>query len=153
MNAIGPIEAKMKANHAAVRSRLFAEPKIKPVNKAKKQREISEQRLRDFKHAAKIRAMFRRVDIIYASKSTRERRIKAIKEQVAFKYGISIACIESISRNRFYVLARDECAYRIRNEIENMSLPMIGRCLGGRDHTTILTALRRYEKRKREGLE
>ena len=151
MNAIGPIEAEMKANHAAVRSRLFAEPKrIVKVRKEPKV-ETPRQRLASIMEAKRIVSKYRRFDVIYAPHATRKWRIDAIKQQVASKHGVSIACLESASRNPRFVKARQEGYYRVRHEIEGMSYPMIGRCFGGRDHTTVLHGERKHIERMKAG--
>jgi chromosomal replication initiation ATPase DnaA len=51
----------------------------------------------------------------------------------------------SQSRDAAYVLCRQEAAYRLKYEL-NFSLSQIGRLMGHRDHTTVLHAIRRYEK-------
>jgi hypothetical protein len=66
-------------------------------------------------------------------------------EQVANKHGVKRAEIFGPSRAKVICQARHEAAYRIVVEL-GMSLPMAGRFLGGRDHTTILNSVRRYVK-------
>ena len=68
-----------------------------------------------------------------------------ILEEVAEKHGIKSADILGPSRLVVVSTARHEAAYRIVVEM-GMSLPMVGRFLGGRDHTTILNSVRRYVK-------
>jgi hypothetical protein len=75
---------------------------------------------------------------------------KVIVHEVAKKHGVGFMEIVGAQRSRRIVAARHECCYRIAMET-TMSLPMIGRRLGGRDHTTILHGLRMHAQR--EGVE
>lgn len=74
---------------------------------------------------------------------------KQIALDVGKKHGVKLNEITSIRRARYIVLARDEALWRCRNET-SLSFPQIGRLFGGRDHSTILVAIRRHEKRMRE---
>ncbi len=53
-----------------------------------------------------------------------------------------------MSRSKHIVAARQEAMYRVRKERTDMSLPMIGRVFGGKDHTTILHAVRKIEAQR-----
>jgi hypothetical protein len=70
---------------------------------------------------------------------------KKILSEVAEKHGMPPTVFRSKSRNAAYVLCRQEAAYRLKYEL-NFSLSQIGRLMGHRDHTTVLHAIRRYEK-------
>ena len=76
-------------------------------------------------------------------------RWKAIIRDVCAKHGISLN--ELMSRRRFKAIcaARHECFYRLKNETA-LSLPQVGRVMGGFDHTTVLAGVRRHEKRMAE---
>jgi chromosomal replication initiator protein len=65
---------------------------------------------------------------------------------VANFYGISVKGMTSPSRKRELVVPRQVAMYLLREEID-VSFPLIGRELGGRDHTTAMHA---YEKIKEE---
>lgn len=153
MAPIGPIEAKMRAHHMEVRSRLFGEPKriVRVRKELNVETESPRQRLASIMGAKRIVSMYRRFDIIYSPHVTRKWRIEAIKQQVASKHGVSISCLESASRNPRFVKARQEGFYRVRHEIEGMSYPMIGRCFGGRNHTTVLHGERKHIERMKAG--
>lgn len=69
-----------------------------------------------------------------------------IIEEVAEKWGLKAKDLTSQSRTRYLAWARFEAAYRLRTECPWLSLPMIGLRLGGRDHTSILNAVRRYQE-------
>lgn len=68
---------------------------------------------------------------------------KVIVHETAKKHGVSFMEIVGMQRSRRIAVARHEACYRIAMET-TMSLPMIGRRLGGRDHTTVLHSIRRY---------
>lgn len=70
---------------------------------------------------------------------------KAIVQEVCEKHKISYADLASARRDRPVVVARREACWRMRKET-SMSLPQIGRRLGGKDHTTVLNAIRKYEE-------
>lgn len=72
---------------------------------------------------------------------TSERRIKAraVVEYVAKRHGISLG--EITGRQT----ARQIAMFVIRDSCPHLSLPQIGRALGGRDHTTVIHALRKIE--------
>lgn len=72
--------------------------------------------------------------------------MQAIKMEVAAKHGFTVCEMESARRNRKLVNARHEAMWRMHKET-SASLPMIGKVLGGKDHTTILHGIRRYQAR------
>jgi len=79
----------------------------------------------------------------------RERRrepttVEEIQQSVAAAFGISRAELVGGSRAAGPVRAR-QVAILLTREATNLSLPQIGRLYGGRDHSTILNALRRAE--------
>lgn len=69
---------------------------------------------------------------------------RVILQQVAEKHNVAIRDICSSKRDKFITPARYEAAYRMRHEAK-MSLPQIGKRLGGRDHTTALHGIRMHE--------
>lgn len=71
---------------------------------------------------------------------------KQIVAEVCERHGVPFRDIVSQRRDRKTAKARAEACYRLRMET-TLSLPQIGRKLGGRDHTTILHSVRRYEAR------
>jgi chromosomal replication initiator protein len=70
--------------------------------------------------------------------------VEAIQQQVAAAFGISRAELVGTSRAATPLRAR-QVAILLTREATDLSLPQIGRLYGGRDHTTILNALRRVE--------
>lgn len=141
MNAIGPIEAKIKAKGAAVRARLFA-PAPKPI--------VTRDKLEGAK-PEEIVKKYTVYDINMRWIKKTGGPARTILCEVANKHEIPVPVMCGPSRNRAYVAARHEAMYRIHTEIENMSLPMIGRLMGDRDHTTVLAGIKRHAARMKAG--
>ncbi len=74
---------------------------------------------------------------------------RQILREVCAKYGVSTVDLCSKRRPILLVTARHEACYRLRNET-TWSYPRIGAFLGGRDHTTIIHAVREHAKRLRD---
>lgn len=70
---------------------------------------------------------------------------RQIIREVCEKHGITYIELCSKRRARTLVMARHEACYRLRNET-TMSYPQIGQRIGGRDHTTALSSIKRYER-------
>jgi hypothetical protein len=75
---------------------------------------------------------------------------RGIARQVADKHKVGVNEILSRRRSHYIVLARQETYWRVRNET-TLSLPQIGRFLGGKDHTSVLWGIRQYEKKLKAG--
>lgn len=73
-----------------------------------------------------------------------------IARAVAKAYNISWAEFRSKRRWPYLVKARQHAMWEIRHAT-TLSLPAIGRVLGGLDHTTILWGIRAHQKRLDEG--
>lgn len=67
--------------------------------------------------------------------------------EVCNKHNVTRGELLGPQRQARIVRAREEVAYRMKRETR-LSLLQIGRKLGGKDHTTVLVAIRRYEARK-----
>jgi len=70
--------------------------------------------------------------------------IEEIQERVATAFGISRAELVGGGRSATVLRAR-QVAILLTRESTDLSLPQIGRLFGGRDHSTVLNALRRAE--------
>lgn len=81
-----------------------------------------------------------------AHPETTARKVKRIIREVAEKHGVTPVDILSERRTQLVVNARQEAMWRAKSETE-WSLPRIGKAFGGRDHTTVIHALRTHEKR------
>lgn len=84
------------------------------------------------------------------TKQTYQTTADLIIREVATKHGLTLAEIKATRRKVKIVDARYEVFFRLSKET-SMSLPMIGRKLGGYDHTTVLHGIRMHEKRMAEG--
>lgn len=85
--------------------------------------------------------------VILASNDQKEHvTVAAILVEVAAKYGVTVLDIKSARRTRKLIIPRHEVCWRARHETL-LSLPQIGRQLGGRDHTTILSGIRAHARR------
>ena len=73
-----------------------------------------------------------------------------IVKEVAEKHGVTVLDLMSNRRFKKITTARQEFCYRARYETPR-SLPEIGRFLGGKDHTTILHAVKRHAERIANG--
>ena len=70
---------------------------------------------------------------------------KRIIAECLIKHQIKYIHVASECRNFELVTCRQEICYRLKEET-SYSLPQIGRLLGGRDHTTVLFAIRRHKE-------
>lgn len=80
---------------------------------------------------------------------------REIIDAVVSKHGVSRAELAGSCRRAPVTAARREASWRIRHEVlvngRQISLPEIARHLGGRDHTTVLYNIRRYEAELQAG--
>jgi chromosomal replication initiator protein len=83
---------------------------------------------------------------LYAMGAPKRPTARQILSEVSQKRGIPVADIVGPWRRQDLVEARHEAAYRMRTETM-MSFPLIGRAIGGRDHTTVLHGYRRHAAR------
>lgn len=71
--------------------------------------------------------------------------IEDIQKRVAEHYGLRMADMISACRMRAVARPRQVAMYLAR-QLTSRSLPGIGRKFGGRDHTTVMHAIRRIEE-------
>ena len=71
--------------------------------------------------------------------------IQTIQEMVAKHFQITVENILSNARTKVMIIPR-QIAMFLSKTLTTKSLPEIGRCFGGKDHTTILYAIRRVER-------
>jgi chromosomal replication initiator protein len=86
------------------------------------------------------------LDGLYPQSAPRARSLVEIQSVVSAQYGITAEELISPARAARVSLPRQLAMYLAR-ELTDESLPSIGRAFGGRDHTTVLHALRRAEQR------
>ena len=71
--------------------------------------------------------------------------IEDIQKLCAEHFKVRVVDLKSKNRSKPLLLARQLSMYLIKNHLDK-SLVEIGRSFGGRDHTTVLNALRKIEK-------
>lgn len=76
---------------------------------------------------------------------------RTVIEFVAASYGLPTAALTGDCRRSVVVRPRQFAMYAIRQLCPHLSLNLIGRALGGRDHTTILHGLRKVEGQIAQG--
>ena len=91
-------------------------------------------------------------DIITPAKSRSPITIEAIKKAVGEYFGIKIEELNSKTRTKEIVAARQMAMYLSR-ELTSASLPKIGDAFGGRDHTTVMHACDKIKTAIREDKE
>lgn len=69
----------------------------------------------------------------------------AVLRAVAERYGVDVENLKSLSRQARVVLARQVAMYLIRH-LTDTSLPAIGKAFGGKDHSTVLHAIKKIGK-------
>jgi chromosomal replication initiator protein len=89
-------------------------------------------------------------EVIPAEPQPRPSAVEAIQGAAAASFDLPCSSIVGPSRAAAPLRARQLAIYLCR-EMTDLSLPQIGREFGGRDHATILNAVRRVEKRCADG--
>jgi chromosomal replication initiator protein len=79
-------------------------------------------------------------------------RVKSILQAVADEHGVSVSDLTGPRQGQWIAVPRFDAMARLRAlhiapGKHRFSLPMIGRFLGDRDHTTVIAGLRKAEKR------
>lgn len=72
--------------------------------------------------------------------------VTVIMEEVAKRHNVEVKDMKGKSRKAYLTAPRAEFAWICVRQ-RKMSLTKVGQMLGGRDHTTILHAVRQYEKK------
>jgi chromosomal replication initiator protein len=73
-------------------------------------------------------------------------QIEQLIRETAAKHNLSTVSIKRHNRRKGVVWARFEVMWRARHEL-NAPYQTIGQVLGGRDHSTIMHGIKRYENR------
>lgn len=137
---------ELHAHYMAVRRRLNTAPvkhKPKPQVKIIDIREAAEKAEQRRKEAAlaEEKAAIQRIygDFLVGPSKYRQKIM-----EVAKKHEMGVEQMLGLSRKQSFVNARHEAMYELH--LMGLSLPMIGRMMGRRDHTTVLHGIRRYKK-------
>lgn len=143
--APGPLEASMRAQAVAARRRLFGTSNLRMPAPAVRYEPLPEPDPVDLTDYERVVA---EVDEAIDGEP-RKVTCRQIIAEVCFARGIHPRDLMSMSRSRPIVSVRQECCWRMRNEVliqgRQISLPEIGRQLGGLDHTTVLHSIRKFE--------
>ena len=88
---------------------------------------------------------------IFPANKTKEITLEVIQEIVASYFKINIDDLLSKKRPRNLSFPRQIAMYLCR-ELTDTSLPQIGTCFGGRDHTTVIHAYEKISKERNEDI-
>jgi hypothetical protein len=91
----------------------------------------------------------RRITVNDAFPAASVERIIAV---VCKHWGVTPANLRSSSHRRVFAWPR-HAAYRLLLDLLNLSSPNIGRCFGGRDHTTVLSGLKNARRLRDNNLD
>lgn len=72
--------------------------------------------------------------------------LESLKWEVAREYGVTVEELEGQGRTRSITVPRQDLMWRMV-QAKRWSLPQIGRCLGGRDHTTVMHGVKAHQAR------
>lgn len=72
---------------------------------------------------------------------------RALRRRCAEMFGVDEARMIGGNRRRDIIVARHATCYVLRQRFPLFSLPRLGRLMGGRDHTTMIAAIRQTEAR------
>lgn len=140
--AMGAYEASLRERYLDAHRRLTRSPKppvLLPVQaKREMPKPVSESR------ADKYRPIIKSISYVVEENSPFHWR--QIIDEVCKKHDISKGNMMSRRRRQDLVAARFEAYYRLSEET-TLSLPQIGRLMGGRDHTTVLYGIRIHQGR------
>lgn len=75
-------------------------------------------------------------------------KIADIQRIVADQYGLTVDQFKSDKRARLIARPR-QVAMQLCHDLTDASYPMIGRAFGGRDHTTVMHAIRKVAELRR----
>lgn len=76
-------------------------------------------------------------------------RFDQIAKRICRVFGVTVVDLRSPRRDIETVWARQAVYYWARRQTP-LSLPQIGRLMGGRDHTTVMYGLAKYQQRRQE---
>ncbi|MDR0677967.1 MAG: chromosomal replication initiator protein DnaA [Holosporaceae bacterium] len=77
--------------------------------------------------------------------SDRKVTVEEIQKKVAAHYSVKFSDMSSVRRARQVALPRQVAMY-LAKKLTTMSLPEIGKCFGGRDHTTVIHAVKKINE-------
>lgn len=138
---MGPIEQSQRAEAVAARSRLMNAPRAALQLPVPVKRQLLPPVHSQPVPRKRITAFITSIEEIAAPL-----RWKAIVKEVCEKHGITFGQVLGRQRSQPIVKARFEAYFRLSEET-GLSLPQIGRFLGGKDHTSVLHGIRKHKQR------
>jgi hypothetical protein len=163
MRDVSPYEAELRAHYLAVRRRLNPPPMPvlpppKPVMRASDwivgaQSVFAIALIRWWAHELRLRVLTAQARVQAAKLRTMtsySTRIERAMWGVADRHGVRVRDIIGPSRAAKVCAARFEAFYELR--LLGLSTPSIGKRIGGRDHSTVLSGIRRHCWRNRLAL-
>ena len=76
---------------------------------------------------------------------------KKVMEMISAQYGISVSDMTSKKRQKKVVETRQIAMYLLKNNDDlDLSLTAIGGLFGGKDHSTVISSIRKVEKKTQE---
>jgi chromosomal replication initiation ATPase DnaA len=149
---MGPLEARIRARHLAAKERLWpSNPTADAFVRRPKDLLADLSALRqEFTHLYRL---LQAKGILDESDIATPFRLSCatIRREVAGYYRIPLSAIDARRRLFSTVLPRQVAMYLCKT-LTSRSLPEIGQQFGGRDHTTILHAVRKIERLRRDDI-
>ena len=144
----------MRAHYLALQARLWAPRKITPRPETVRTRDLVDaQREREelaveARRQAELAAVAQMDALVFQILDPEQlsREPKRIIARVAEAFGFTHADIVGDGRTSDVVRARYAAIAAVREARPDLSLPRLGRLFGGRDHTTMLHAIRKMER-------
>ena len=76
---------------------------------------------------------------------------KKVIEMISAQYGVSVTDMKSKKRQKKIVETRQIAMYLLKNNDElDLSLTAIGGLFGGKDHSTVISSIRKIDKKTKE---
>jgi len=169
MNMHSPELTRQHQEYAAIRARLMGKPEkriVPPKIEAPKRRPIEQDfHVINFReHQKKKQAEF---GLSFSFEVVPSAEYRPFEANIVFDFKVSVKTMKEIAveiladfpgvtlddirgprRTRYIVRPRQLAMYRIIRERPDLSYPMVGKFFGGRDHTTVLHAVRKIEKQR-----
>jgi chromosomal replication initiation ATPase DnaA len=149
---MSPTKKLINPTHAAIELQRLSFSELKDENRRLKDRvrglemTLADFRARVLDQAAHICAM----EGIEKTNVVRKKPVGDIVNEVLKKYpGVTWEDLISVRRTRVFIKPRHMAMTAVHEQRPDLSFPAIGRIFGGRDHTTILHAVRKTQAERR----
>ena len=146
------IEREKNAKNAAVQAEIARRARIaKLIADWREERELRKDKWRtSWREMVAIAARQKadKLEEIFAAIPQKRSPLEQIIFECCAKYGVSVAEVKSERRTAQLVIARMEYYFRARRETVQSYLG-IGRTMNNKDHTTVISGIKRYERLQR----